>query len=398
MVVPFKHPGKRLEHWLEKRAAFRLSQHLERQRRVLTGNDAVEIQLGGKRLLNFSSNDYLGLASHPELVNALKSAADNSGVGSGASALVTGFREQHHLLETELAEFLQREKVLLCSSGYLANLAVATSLTGKGDVIIQDKLCHASLIDAARLSEARLLRFTHADVEALQRQLTIKTDGNTLVITDGVFSMDGDTAPLTKMAALCHQHQAWMAVDDAHGIGICGPGGRGSVAAAGLSEQQAPILTGTLGKAFGCFGAFVAGSEALINHLVNEARSYIYTTAMPPALASAARAALRRVSEDDWRREHLQTLIRHFRLGAARRGLTLMDSDSPIQPMIIGDSQTTLELAARLQQKGLLVVAIRPPTVREGSSRLRITLTATHRKAQLDVLLDAIETCLKNSK
>jgi 8-amino-7-oxononanoate synthase len=210
------------------------------------------------------------------------------------------------------------------------------------------------------------------------------------VVSDGIFSMDGDTAPLTEMAALCQEQHAWLAVDDAHGIGVCGPGGRGSVAAAGLGTSQVPILTGTLGKAFGCFGAFIGGSEALINHLVNEARSYIYTTAMPPALAASARAALRRVIEDNWRREHLQALIRHFREGAAQRGLSLMASDSPIQPMLMGDSQATLELAARLQQQGFLVIAIRPPTVPKDTARLRITLTALHQTAQLDALLDAI--------
>jgi len=382
--------GNSLDRWLEARAAHRKTQHLERQRRALSGSHPVEIQAGNERLLNFSSNDYLGLASHPELIAALKNAADSNGVGSGASALVSGFREEHQLLETELAEFLQREKVLLCSSGYLANLAVATSLTGKGDAIIQDKLCHASLIDAARLSGARLLRYGHADMAALRRQLAVPDEGNTLVISDGIFSMDGDTAPLADMAALCLEHQGWLAVDDAHGIGICGPGGRGSVAAAGLDSTQVPILTGTLGKAFGCFGAFIAGSEKLINHLVNEARSYIYTTAMPPALAASARAALRRVIEDDWRREQLQSLIRHFRQGAASRGLVLMDSDSPIQPMIIGESQATLNLAAHLRQQGFLVIAIRPPTVRKGSSRLRITLSAAHQPVQLDALLDAI--------
>jgi len=385
-----KRPGNNLDHWLQGRASRRKKQHLERQRRVLSGNHTVEIQADSQPLLNFSSNDYLGLASHPDLVVALKTAADSNGVGSGASALVTGFRKEHQLLETELAEFLQREKVLLCSSGYLANLAVATSLTGKRDVIIQDKLCHASLIDAARLSEARLLRYTHADMEALQRQLALENNGNTLVTSDGIFSMDGDTAPLTGMAALCQEHKAWLAVDDAHGIGVCGPGGRGSVAAAGLNGLQVPILTGTLGKAFGCFGAFIAGSEALIKHLTNEARSYIYTTAMPPALAASARAALRRVIEDEWRREHLQALIGQFRQGAACRGLVLMASDSPIQPMKIGHSQATLELAARLQRQGFLVVAIRPPSVRKGTARLRITLSAAHQPAQIDALLDAI--------
>ena len=379
-----------LDHWLDARAVHRQAQYLERHRRVLSGNHPVKVQADGAPLLNFSSNDYLGLASHPDLVAALRSAADSHGVGSGASALVTGFRAEHQLLEQELAEFLQREKVLLCSSGYLANLAVATSLARKGDTIIQDKLCHASLIDAARLSEARLSRYPHVDMSGLQKRLTDANEGNTLVVSDGVFSMDGDTAPLRAMSALCLEHQAWLVVDDAHGIGVCGPGGRGSVAAAGLNPSEVPILTGTLGKAFGCFGAFIAGSESLVNHLVNEARSYIYTTAMPPALAASARAALRLVIEDDWRRKQLQHLIRYFRQGAASRGLALMASDSPIQPMIIGDSQAALDLAAHLQQQGFLVVAMRPPTVRKGTSRLRITLTAAHQVDQLDALLDAI--------
>jgi len=391
MAGPHKRPAKELEQWLANRASQRQSQFLERQRRVLTGNHPVEVQAGGESLLNFSSNDYLGLASHPDLVAALKNAANRNGVGSGASALITGFRKEHQLLEQELADYLQREKVLLCSSGYLANLAVATSLAGKGDVIIQDRLCHASLIDAARLSKARLLRYAHADMGALQRQLAVENDGNTLVVSDGVFSMDGDVAPLKVLAMLCRKHRAWLVVDDAHGIGVWGPGGRGSAAAAGLSQQQVPVLTGTLGKAFGCFGAFVAGSKALIEQLVNEASSYIYTTAMPPAVAASARAALRRVIEDDWRRDQLQTLIRHFKQGAARRGLALMPSNSPIQPMIIGDSQATLELAAALQRQGFLVVAIRPPTVPKGTSRLRITLTAVHQAEQIDALLDAIE-------
>ena len=390
MVAPSDFHQDSLDQWLDTRAAQRQAQHRVRQRRVLSGNHPVEIEENGISLLNFSSNDYLGLASHPDLVSALKQAADSHGVGSGASALVTGFRTEHQLLEQELAGFLQREKVLLCSSGYLANLAVATSLTGKGDTIIQDKLCHASLSDAARLSEARLCRYRHLDMAVLQKRLAAVTEGNKLVVSDGIFSMDGDTAPLEEMASLCGEHNAWLAVDDAHGIGVCGPGGRGSAAAVGLDGQQVPILTGTLGKAFGCFGAFIAGSEKLINHLVNEARSYIYTTAMPPALAASARAALRRVIADDWRREHLHGLIRHFRQGAAERGLVLMDSVSPIQPMLIGDSQSTLKLAARLQQQGFLVVAMRPPTVRKGTSRLRITLTAAHQLAQLDALLDAI--------
>jgi len=385
-----KHPAGGLDHWLATCAEERRARHLQRRRRVLDGSEPVATRVDGTPLLNFSSNDYLGLASEPDLIRALRDAANDCGVGSGASALVTGYREQHRLLERELAEFLQREKVLLCSSGYLANLAVATSLAGRGDVIIQDRLCHASLIDAARLSGARLSRYAHADMEALERRLGQVGGGHTLVVSDGVFSMDGDTAPLRQMAGLCRGHRAWLAIDDAHGIGVCGPGGRGSVAAAGLDSNQVPVLTGTLGKAFGCFGAFIAGSEQLIEHLVNEARSYIYTTAMPPALAAVARAALRHVIEDDWRREHLQQLVGHFREGAKQRGLELMASDSPIQPMLIGDSQAALDVAASLQRQGFLVVAMRPPTVPAGTSRLRITLSAAHKATQLDALLDAV--------
>ena len=390
MGASHDHQGQGLDQWLAERALRRQTKDLERQRRLLRGNHPVEVSENGQPLLNFSSNDYLGLASHPDLSAALNTAAVANGFGSGASSLVTGYREEHRLLEQELAEFLGREKVLLCSSGYLANLAVSTSLVGKGDVIIQDRLCHASLIDAARLSGARLLRYTHADMQSLQRQLAIDNKGNTLVVSDGVFSMDGDVPQLKEMAGLCVGRGAWLAIDDAHGIGVTGPGGRGSVAAAGLDEQQVPVLTGTLGKAFGCFGAFIAGSSALVEHLVNEARSYIYTTALPAAVAASARAALRRVVEDDWRRDHLRTLIGHFKDGASSRGLKLMESDSPIQPMIIGDSKATLDLAAALQRQGFLVVAIRPPTVAPGSARLRITLTALHRPEQLDALLDAI--------
>ncbi len=382
--------GVNLDRWLAARAAHRQAHYLERHRRILAGSHPVEARLDGVPVLNFSSNDYLGLASHPELVAALKDAADAHGVGSGASALVSGYRIQHRLLEQELAEFLQREKVLLCSSGYLANLAVATSLAGKGDNIIQDRLCHASLIDAARLSGARLSRYAHADLAALQRRLASAGGRKILVVSDGIFSMDGDTAPVKRMAGLCAEHEAWLVIDDAHGIGVRGPGGRGSVAAAGLGAADVPVLTGTLGKAFGCFGAFVAGSERLIDHLVNEARSYIYTTAMPPSLAAAARAALRRVIEDEWRREHLHALIGHFQQGALRRGLRLMPSDSPIQPLMIGDSQAALKVASSLQQQGFLVVAMRPPTVPQGTSRLRITLSAAHKDHQLDALLDAI--------
>jgi 8-amino-7-oxononanoate synthase len=383
-----------LGSWLGQAAGRRRERQLGRTRRPLRRIDAVHVLDGDDKLLNFCSNDYLGLASHPELEAALADGAASGGTGSGASALISGYHPEHLALEEELADYLERDAALLFSSGYLANLAVATSLAGRGDAIVQDRLCHASLIDAARLSGARLLRYPHLDTAGLQRQLDAAEGQHLLAVTDGVFSMDGDVAPLEGIAAVCGAAGAWPVVDDAHGIGVLGPGGRGCVAAAGLGQQQVPVLVGTLGKAFGCAGAFVAGSRALIEHLVNEGRSYLYTTAMPPALAAAGRAALARVRGDDWRRHHLAELIERFREGAARRGLPLLPSSSPIQPVLAGSAAAALRLAGELRQRGFLVVAIRPPTVPRGGSRLRVTLSAAHTPQQVDDLLEAIEACL----
>jgi len=307
---------------------------------------------------------------------------------------VTGYSPEHQRLETELADFLEREAVLLCSSGYLANLAVATSLAGRGDRIVQDRLCHASLIDAARLSGARLARYAHADVQALRRQLDSEHQGRTLLVSDGVFSMDGDVAPLRDMAELAGRHEALLIVDDAHGIGAIGPGGRGATFEAGLGAREVPVLVGTLGKAFGAFGAFVAGSRALVEHLVNEARSYIFTTALPPALAAAARAALERVRRDEWRRDQLRHLIVRFRAGAVARGIPVSDSDTPIQPLVLRDSARALGVSRALADLGYRVTAIRPPTVPRNTARLRITLSAGHSPEQVDGLLGALEQCL----
>jgi 8-amino-7-oxononanoate synthase len=356
--------------------------------------DGVFLSANNDKWLNFSANDYLGLAAEPAVAAALSRAAGQCGSGSGASALVTGYHPEHQALEQELAEFQQRDAVLLCSSGYLANLAVATSLAGRHDRIVQDRLCHASLIDGARLSGARLQRYQHADTAHAQRLLAKPHEGHSLLVSDGVFSMDGDIAPLPQLAQLAGQHDATLVVDDAHGIGVLGDCGRGATELAGLGQQQVPVLVGTLGKALGGSGAFIAGSAQLVEHLVNEARSYIYNTALPPSLAAAARVALKFVQDEPWRRERLHQRIAQLRDGARARGIVLKESHSPIQPLLVGDEAATLALSAALSDKGYKVIAIRPPTVPVGTSRLRITLSALHEPAHVEGLLDALESCL----
>ncbi len=369
----------------------RKQQHLYRSRTILDSPQGVEVTVEGRRYLSFCSNDYLGLANHPEVVAAFHKGLDEWGAGSGAAHLVSGHSRVHHELEQQLADFTQRPRALLFSTGYMANLGVMAALLGHGDRVLGDRTNHASLLDAARLSGARLLRYRHADVADLSGRLDAATAGECLVATDGVFSMDGDVAPLAEIAALCAQHQAWCMVDDAHGLGVLGPGGRGSLHAAGLTHEQVPVLMGTLGKAFGTFGAFVAGSDALIETLIQQARTYIYTTATPAALASATLAALQRVRADDWRRAQLVTLVQQFRRGAAQLGLRLLASETPIQPLLVVDAEAALRMSAALREQGILVTAIRPPTVPAGSARLRITLSATHTEQQVEHLLGALE-------
>ncbi len=378
-------------------AARRAGHHLQRQRLRLARPRGAVIEQDGRALLNFSSNDYLGLAAHPELARSLQAAA-GAAVGSGASALVSGYRDAHAELEAQLAEFLQRERVLVFTSGYLANLAVIASLVGRRDRVIMDRLCHASLIDAARLSRAGLSRYRHCDTAHLEERLAAGGGMQTLVVTDGVFSMDGDQAPLAAIADRAHRHSGWLMVDDAHGIGVMGPGGRGSVAQQGLGPEQVPVLVGTLGKAFGCAGAFVAGSEALIEHLVNEARTYIFTTAMPPPMAAAASTALALARREGWRRETLRERIAQFRAGADAAGLPLLPSETPIQPVMVGSSERAVQVAQALQERGLLVVAIRPPTVPANGARLRVTLSAAHEARHVTRLLDALQECLPRSR
>lgn len=383
-------PHDSLDQRLAPALAARQRDHLYRQRRLLQSAQGTEVSVDGKSYIGFSSNDYLGLASHPEVTAALQRAADRYGVGSGASHLVNGHSIEHHALEEELAAFTGRPRALLFSTGYMANLGAVNALVGKGDAVFEDRLNHASLLDAGLLSGARFQRFLHNDSSSLEQRLRASDAERKLIVVDGVFSMDGDIAELPTMAALAQQHGAWLMVDDAHGFGCLGATGGGCAEHFGLSVAQLPILMGTLGKAFGTFGAFVAGSEVLIETLIQEARSYIYTTAMPPAVAAATRVSLRLLQAETWRRERLQALIGRFRRGAEQLGLALMDSPTPIQPVLLGDESRTLAVAAHLQQAGFLVGAIRPPTVPKGSARLRITLCANHTDSQVDQLLDAL--------
>jgi 8-amino-7-oxononanoate synthase len=372
----------------------RRAENLYRRRQVLDGPQGVEVRIEGKSYLSFCSNDYLGLANHPEVVAAFHRGLDDYGAGSGAAHLISGHSRAHHALEEELAEFVGRPRALLFSTGYMANLGVVSALLGHGDRVFEDQVNHASLLDGARLSGARLVRYRHGDCTALERRLADAPAGDYLVATDGVFSMDGDLAPLPGLARLAVAHQAWLLVDDAHGLGVIGPGGRGTAAHYGLDPVQVPLLIGTLGKAFGTFGAFVAGSEDLVETLIQEARTYIYTTAPPPAAAAATRIALRLVREQDWRRDQLQALVRRFREGATQLGLELTESPTPIQPLIVGEARPAMCLSDALRERGILISAIRPPTVPPGSARLRITISAAHSAAQVDRLLDALEQLL----
>jgi len=368
----------------------RIAQQLYRRRRVSVGRQGPLLQVDGRPMLVFCSNDYLGLAGHPEVIAALRSGAERYGVGSGAAHLVSGHSHAHHALEEELAEFTGRTRALLFSTGYMANLGTVNALIGPGDTIYQDRLNHASLIDAGLLSRARFKRFAHADSGALQRLLADHKQGEAMVSVDGVFSMDGDLAPLPELAALCRQHEAWLMVDDAHGFGVLGKSGAGSLQHFGLDSDDVPILMGTLGKALGTFGAFVAGSEELIETLIQRARSYIYTTALPPAVAEATRVALRLVQRESWRRDRLQQLIQRFRRAAAQIGLPLVDSPTAIQPILAGTPERALNWSRQLEEQGFLISAIRPPTVPEGGARLRVTLSAAHSDEQLDRLLLAL--------
>ena len=376
---------------LERALADRAAAGLERTRRVVESPQGARVVVGGSELIAFASNDYLGLANHPAVIAAACDAARRFGVGAGASHLVAGHFGPHAALEAEIAAFVRPctgARALTFSSGYLANLAILTVLVGRGDAIFADRLNHACLNDGALLSRAEFVRYAHGDVAALRARLAASDAPRKLIATDAVFSMDGDLAPLPALFALADEFDAWLVVDDAHGFGVLGEG-RGSLAECGLVSERI-VLMGTLGKAAGVAGAFVAAHAAVIETLVQNARSYIYTTAAPPLLAEALRASLALIRDDTARRVHLAALIRQFRERMRSLPFALADSRTAIQPLIVGANATAVELSAALLQRGFWVPAIRPPTVPKGTARLRVSLSAAHSRADVDALADAL--------
>ncbi len=386
-------------HRLEADLQQRREQGLYRRRQVMESAQSVEPLINGKKLLSFCSNDYLGLANHPDIKQAFIEATERFGVGSGSAHLVNGHSQLHHDCEQKLAEFTGRERALLFSTGYMANLAITSALLSRNDFVFQDKLNHASLIDSAQLSRAKFLRYSHNDLIQLQQQLQQaqqdKPEARRLIMTDAVFSMDGDCADITEMAELAQQSASWLMIDDAHGFGVLGETGAGLCEAEHLNQQQVPILMATLGKAVGVSGAFVAGSDVLIETLIQRARSYIFTTASPPAVSAAVMKSIDLIKNEHWRREKLQHNIHYFRQQAALHEIALMPSDTAIQPVVIGDNHACLSISQQLFEQGVHVAAIRPPTVPEGSARLRITLSAAHEFSHIDHLLKTLSGLLR---
>lgn len=396
---------------LSSRLLERKEQSLYRHRKILNSPQSTEIIVEGKKLLSFCSNDYLGLANHPDVIVAFKNGLDLYGVGSGASHLITGHSAAHHELEEALAEFTGRSRALLFSSGYMANMGVITTLLGKKDYLFEDKLNHASLIEGGLFSGARFQRYPHLNTDSLsqqlekanQREVEDEHKPRKLIISDGVFSMDGDVAPLEELIKLANKNDAQLMIDDAHGFGCLGKDGGGLVSSLQetgfeINESNLQILVGTLGKAFGTSGAFVAGSEELIETLIQFCRPYIYTTAMAPALAVASLCSLKILQKEHWRREHLNNMVVAFRKRCEELGFTLTNSQTPVQAIIFGKVETALKSSQVLEQQGIMVSAIRPPTVPMGSSRLRITLSAAHTEKQLSILLNALELIIPFAK
>ncbi|MDG1080686.1 MAG: 8-amino-7-oxononanoate synthase [Porticoccaceae bacterium] len=376
---------------LQAQLNLRREEHLYRTRLNVASGCSSTLSVEGRSLINFCSNDYLGLASHPDISLALKQAADLYGTGSGASHLVSGHSVVHQKLEEQLAQYTGRPRALLFSTGYMANMGVINALVGRRDLVLQDQLNHASLLDGGRLSQADFKRYKHVDMASLEQRLEQSSAERKLIVSDGVFSMDGNLAPLSEISTLAEKHNAWLMVDDAHGVGVLGPQGGGLVEQLGMNLKQVPVLVGTLGKSFGTFGAFVAGSEALIETLIQFSRSYIYTTALPPAVAAATLASLKIVRQESWRRDKLVQLVTRFRRGAEQIGLQLGGSNTPIQPVLINNDAKVMQVGQSLRDAGFLVGAIRPPTVPVGTGRLRITFSADHSEEQVDQLVAALD-------
>jgi 8-amino-7-oxononanoate synthase len=366
-------------------------ENLYRTRKLSSSAQQVEQVVNGKKVLSFCSNDYLGLANHPKVIESFIDAAKQYGVGAGASHLITGHHQCHANLENELAEFIGCEKVLLFSTGYMANLGVVNSLANRNSVIFADKLNHASLNDAAILSRAELKRYTHRDVNQLENFLSTTDNNSRLILSDGVFSMDGTVAPVENLQSIAKKYHATLVIDDAHGIGVLGKHGKGCTET--LLDQNT-ILVGTLGKAFGTFGAFVAAKQEVIEWLIQKAHSYIYTTSLPPAVAEATRTSLQLIKTDAWRRGKLQELVQNFRESCTHAGINVSASDTPIQAIILGESKTALYVSEQLLNTGILVPAIRPPTVANNSARLRISFSAMHTNAHVNQLIVALQQLL----
>jgi 8-amino-7-oxononanoate synthase len=366
-------------------------QGLRRSRRVLDGVQGARVTLDGREFLSFSSNDYLGLAGHPAIAEAARRAAAEHGVGAGAAHLISGHHRLHHDLEQELADFVGMPAALLFSTGYMANLGVVQALLDRHGEVFEDRLNHASLVDAALLSRAKLTRYPHCDLSALERQLAASQAGVKLIASDTVFSMDGDLAPVAGLLELAERFEAWLYLDDAHGFGVLGEDGRGVLSYLPPAARSPRLIyLATLGKAAGVSGAFVAGRADLIEWLVNKARTYIYTTAQPPLLAAAVSASLKLIANEPWRRQRLAELVARLKAGMAQLPWALLASDTPIQPLLVGDQQAALALAEGLKQRGILIPAIRPPTVPQGTARLRISLSAAHTLGDVDELLAAL--------
>jgi 8-amino-7-oxononanoate synthase len=364
-------------------------QGLLRKRRTVEGPQGPYLRVEGKPYLAFCSNDYLGLANHPALVAAARQGLDVYGVGAGASALISGHSEEHEALEVALADFVGLPRALYFSTGYMANLGVIPALVGPGDTVFCDRLNHACLIDAARLSRAEFRVYPHCDVVTLERLLAKNQNPRKLVATDAVFSMDGDVAPLPDLLALCERFDAWLLIDDAHGFGVLGDSGQGSLSHFKISSPRI-VYMGTLGKAAGVFGAFVAGEAEMIEWLLQRARTYVFTTASPPMLATALMASLRIIATEDWRQKRIRELIDRLRAGLAGLPWRLLPSETAIQPLIIGDNAAAVRLMEMLLERAIWVPAIRPPTVPEGTARLRISLSAAHTADEIDRLISAV--------
>jgi len=386
------HASQDLERELDDLAA----RHLRRTRRTITGAQGPEVVVDGRRVLCLCSNNYLGLANDPRLAAAAIEAIAEAGVGAGASPLISGHMTAHAALEREIADWQGSEAALVFGSGYHANIGVLAALLREGDEVLSDELNHASLIDGCRLSRATIRVYRHRDAGDLARQLERSSARRRLIVSDSVFSMDGDLAPLEEMVRLAERHDAWLMLDEAHAVGVFGAGGAGLAAELGLGDRVT-VRMGTLGKALGSYGAFVAGSQALIELLVNRARAYIYSTALPPAVIAAARAAVAISRLEDTRREDLWRNARRLHAGLAAAGIVMQPFASPIVPLLVGASAAALGVAETACANGVLAPAIRPPTVPQGTARLRLTPIATHSEEQIDRAIDVLARAVEES-